>query len=361
MKIQLTAGLGIGLLVFAIIAVASSGTITRAYAQNMPTMPQIQQVSGTYVNEDAGLEITLPDEWSGTATSYGQYSSVIAVPGGLSGATEMPSAMMVISVITKNSTEDKNLPDSAKQPPNTQGQKPSCKDPEISTVTINGMKGDLITIECTQAGKVWKIKNYYFQTNERFYSVAFVSTSESDYDDNVKTFDDSAHTLKIADTIDAPGIPSSSTPGSVGAEVSLKAHKEKVHLGANNKDVDLNFDTSSNITEFKFDESSKVIRFKVSGADGSQGTTVLHVSSLLKGPYIVTFDGKTMTDFETKTDQTTGDTTITIKYHHSTHDISVSGTEVVPEFPLPAVGAIVAIIGIVAIVGRTRLVSGGIP
>ena len=81
---------------------------------------------------------------------------------------------------------------------------------------------------------------------------------------------------------------------------------------------------------------------------------MIHIGSFLKGPYTVTFDGAAMTNFETATDNTTGDTTVTLHYHHSTHDVTVSGTQVVPEFPLPAVAGIAAIVGVVAILGRTR-------
>lgn len=323
----------------------------KAYAQ--PAAPQVQEISGKYVNTDASMEITLPDGWSGPATTFGKFSSVVAAPGGIKGITQTPDAMMVVSIVTKNSTAEKTLPDTANQPPTTQqGQKADCKDPSVSQVTINGMNGDVITIECTSAGKTWFIKNYYFQTEERFIGVALVATSETAYNSNLGTFDDSAHTLKVANTIEAPGLPNSSV--SAKATAALTLHREKVHLAANNKDIDLNFDSSSDISQFSFNEGSKKIMFKVSGADGTQGTTVLHIGNILKGPYTVTFDGNVMTDFETHTDQATGDTTITLHYHHSTHDVSVSGTEVVPEFPVPVLGAIAAVIGIVAILGRTR-------
>jgi hypothetical protein len=339
------------LLVSAMVAMAGAPTL-RAFAQKQPAVPHVEQVSGKYVNSDAGLEIMLPDGWSGMASLYGNYASAIAAPGGIAGITQTPEAMMVVSIVTKNSTAEKSLPDSAKQPPTIQqGQKPDCKEPSVSQVTINGMRGDVVTVECTMEGKVWKIKNYYFQTEERFVGVSLVSTSDAAYDKNIGAFDDSAHTLKVANTIEAPGLPSSTVP----VAVELKIHKEKVHLASGNKDIDLSFDSSSDITQFKFDENNKKIMFKVSGTDGTQGTTVLHVGSLLKGPYTVTFDGNMMTDFETHTDQTTGDTTITLHYHHSSHDVTVSGTEVVPEFPVPVLGAIAAVIGVVAVMGRTKM------
>jgi hypothetical protein len=40
---------------------------------------------------------------------------------------------------------------------------------------------------------------------------------------------------------------------------------------------------------------------------------------------------------------------LTISYTHSTHDVTVTGTNVVPEFPVAALGAIAAVIG------RTRM------
>src|SRR5205085_4561896 len=144
---------------------------------------------------------TLPDGWTGISTSYGKYTSVIVAPGGFMGVTQTPSAMMALSIITKNSTAEKTLPDSTKQPPNSQaGQRPQCSDPTITQVTINSMSGVLTTIDCTIQGKTWKMKDYFFQTDEKFIAVEFISTSDSAYSQNVATFDNSANTIKIANT-----------------------------------------------------------------------------------------------------------------------------------------------------------------
>ena len=46
---------------------------------------------------------------------------------------------------------------------------------------------------------------------------------------------------------------------------------------------------------------------------------------------------------------------ISVSYSHSSHDIAITGTTVVPEFPLAMIGAVAGIIGVVAVLGRTRL------
>lgn len=53
-------------------------------------------------------------------------------------------------------------------------------------------------------------------------------------------------------------------------------------------------------------------------------------------------------------DETTGQTIIAIQQPptHSVHEVAITGTTVVPEFPARLVGALVALIGLTAVMGR---------
>ena len=208
----------------------------------------------------------------------------------------------------------------------------------------------MITLNCTQMDKDWKLKGYYFQTEKNFVEISFLAVSGSDYDTNVGAFDKSAATLSIPGTITAPSIILDSGPATAAA---LKPHLERVDIGSG-KTVNLTFDTSSNISGFVFDEAGKKITFSVSGADGTNGTTELNLGALLLGPYLVSLDGHPVTNFETGTDPVTGGATVTIHYHHSSHEITVAGSQVVPEFALPLVGMLSALMAIVALIGRKR-------
>jgi hypothetical protein len=49
---------------------------------------------------------------------------------------------------------------------------------------------------------------------------------------------------------------------------------------------------------------------------------------------------------------------MTLTYTHSSHDVVITGTNVVPEFPIGVIGAVAAVIGIIAIMTRTKFASG---
>jgi hypothetical protein len=75
---------------------------------------------------------------------------------------------------------------------------------------------------------------------------------------------------------------------------------------------------------------------------------------VLEGPYTVTIDGQVTTDFEVANEGSV-DAVMTISYGHSEREVTITGTQVVPEFPVVALGAVAAAIGAVTILGRTRL------
>jgi hypothetical protein len=60
------------------------------------------------------------------------------------------------------------------------------------------------------------------------------------------------------------------------------------------------------------------------------------------------------------TSDTNTETTFEINYHHSEHDVSVTGTNVVPEFPLAMLvmaGAVGSIVAVLAMARRKGFVS----
>jgi hypothetical protein len=65
-------------------------------------------------------------------------------------------------------------------------------------------------------------------------------------------------------------------------------------------------------------------------------------------------DGEETTDYEESTDSE-GVTTITTSHGTGAHEVTISGTQVVPEFPVAALGAIAGTVGVLAVLGRTRI------
>jgi glucose/arabinose dehydrogenase len=121
-------------------------------------------------------------------------------------------------------------------------------------------------------------------------------------------------------------------------------------IGGN--EVQLRIDSSSKVSDFSFDEEDKRFSLKVSHEDSSVGTVVIHVGSILTGPYTVTLDGILLTSVETTTDETTGKDVLKFDYRTGSHDVMVTGTQVVPEFSIYLVGVLLASLAAVMLLGR---------
>jgi hypothetical protein len=112
----------------------------------------------------------------------------------------------------------------------------------------------------------------------------------------------------------------------------------------------LKIEASSTIMDFAFDDAKKEISFIVTG-DGQGSASIIHVGTLLKGPYVVRLNEEIVSDFET--DNSTSPTKIIIKDIDGIHKISVIGTEVVPEFGQFHATALVVVAALAAIACAT--------
>jgi len=193
-------------LVSAVFAAVPSGLLV-ANAQsfsNFPSMQNVQQITGKYVNSNAKLEITLPSGWNGIVfqSSSQNATMVRASPDNFTlNQGRMMVTSMTIRIITKNSTQDNTIPRFG------QGQTRfniSCNQTNAHPETINGMNSIVTTSECTSAFSAFTTKTYWFQTADKFISPAFTARSSTDYERYVGAFDNSVNTLTIASTIGAP-------------------------------------------------------------------------------------------------------------------------------------------------------------
>jgi hypothetical protein len=140
-------------------------------------------------------------------------------------------------------------------------------------------------------------------------------------------------------------IPEAQEPG----EPELEPITLSVQVGESTIQVDAN--SSSTISEFSLDEANKRVTFQVDGETGTRGTTELTIGRILEGPYTVTIDGQVVTDFEVS--EVSGESILTLDYDHSVQDVTIAGTNVVPEFPLATIGLLVAMIGIGIVLARS--------
>jgi hypothetical protein len=125
-----------------------------------------------------------------------------------------------------------------------------------------------------------------------------------------------------------PGLPSMTQTVSVAGE-----------------DIEVIIRSSSNITDFQLDEENKTISFSVDGEEGIEGVTEITIGRILEGPYMVAIDGEETTDFEV-TERETGNV-IRLSYNHGVQGVTITGTNVVPEFPVAAIALATAIVGII--------------
>ena len=140
---------------------------------------------------------------------------------------------------------------------------------------------------------------------------------------------------------------------------STNSYTQHVKLG--DQTVDVGVTSNTVVTNFAFYEEQKRIFFIVGGQTGGNQmtTTTVQAGKVLRGPYTVTMDGNSVSDFEIISTQTSNDQSIRLNHDGNSHTVTITGTQVVPEFPVAMVAGITAaIIGVVAVMGRTRLLSG---
>jgi hypothetical protein len=119
--------------------------------------------------------------------------------------------------------------------------------------------------------------------------------------------------------------------------------------------------SNSAVSEVQLEQEQKMVRFTVEGEDGTAGTTQVTIpKAMLSGEMLVMIDGQVVaSDSEDVivTSNTSAETTFEINYHHSEHEIAVTGTNVVPEFPASVVAMAAALGGVSALAAFRRRIG----
>jgi hypothetical protein len=330
-------------------ALLISTTAVSAYAQGFdPGSMGMQEVSGTYTNSDAGVSITFPEGWSGF--SFGGENVTIAsvLPGGMSDDGDMQKVIM-LAIADKSQIQDPTDPEEF-----AGDDSPDCTIPTPSETTVSGKKGFEMTMECTDdEGTTTKMKMTIGESADNWVGVMYMSPV-AEFDADVGKYDAAVDSLQITGAVDAsiPEMPTGGTDGGSTDDGETEANPMPVMVAG--EEVDVSVESTSTISEFELDEASKTLSFK---ADGTGASTLVSVGSVLDGPYTVMVDGAATTDFQESTDAD-GVKTISVPHASGAHEVTITGTQVVPEFPVAILGAVAAMIAAITIVGRTRLVKG---
>lgn len=301
-----------------------------AYAQGMPT-----EISGTYTNEELGVAITFPEGWSGFEIATAEATLVTTSPGGLSEPD--PATMKTITLLIG----DKGVRDPSDPSSFTQDVA-DCSPPSITSRTVAGVQGTEVTVECP--GSDQKFRMVAVETADNIVGVMYM-TPTSEFDSELGAFDSAVASLQVQGASGTGGVPTTPT------DEEPSASMQSVTVAG--ESIQVSVESVSTVSAFALNEESKMLTFRT---DGTGTETTVAVGSVLEGPYTVMVDGEATTDFEESTDAQ-GTKTITTTHGTGAHDVSISGTQVVPEFPLAALGAVAAAVGVVAVLGRARFLK----
>ena len=314
-----------------------------ANAQNMQDEP-LKKVEGRYVNPDAGIEMDLPEGWSGFEMSLalGEMETVIVAValGGIESEAIMDvmpeKPTMMLGIVSMSVMEGMEPTDN---PPQLTQEGMECTPVSFRTVKVSDVDSLEAIIECSSnvEGKDVHAKGKTFFMNQesaqKTGSVTVMFAAPSDmYDESVDEFDESVQTLKVKNA------------------AAFKLPMDNVvseSFSVNDGKIDVRAESSSELSNLSFSEMDKSVSFEVSGDDGTVGITVAYAGSIVKEPYVVTIDDKPA-NFDVVTDEKSGVSGVRLVYLHSAdvHNVTVAGTEVIPEFPLVAtavMGVMVAI------------------
>ena len=320
------------------LALLISATAVSSYAQ-----PAMEEVSGTYSNEELGVEITFPEGWSGFAFDSEEGTFVSVSAEAMDGSEAIPTGMILIISDKSQVTEAPTDPSDFSQSEDA----PECSTPTFGPRTVSGVTAMEATIECTNPdGTTYKMKMVAAETSTNWVVVGYMAPS-AEFDSNVGAFDSSVNSLTLQGAVN-----SSMPPGGTTTEDEAETSMMPVMVAG--AEVQVEVESSSQISEFELDEASKTLSFN---ADGSGTETVVMVGAVLEGPYTVMVDGQAT---QAEEGEDGGVSTITVPHSSGSHEITITGTQVVPEFPFAAVGIAAGLIGIVAVIGRTKLIKGRI-
>jgi hypothetical protein len=308
-------------------------------------------LSGTYHNPELGLNMRFPENWAGIQKQEGGVTDVIVSAEGAS-LTSDYSSMAIVS------GSDDDLADYFDR---TSDRSVSCtSDRTLEIVNLAGAKALRYETSCDRAEHS-TYYTYYIRGPDQSVYLFHSAPDNSGYAETLPKFHESVSTITLPSAVDLSDIDEYAKYS--GLENQL------FRVEAAGEEYDITVATNSSITNFEFNEEEKKLSITLDGKNGTSGETYLAIGTILEGDYDVFIDGESVNETDERVsiidDQTTNQTFISIAYTHSEHSITIIGTNVVPEFPVPAMFivamAVLAIITVAIRNGkRTRLWGSGV-
>jgi uncharacterized protein YdeI (BOF family) len=202
-----------------------------------------------------------------------------------------------------------------------------------SLLTQLGDSADMVTIQVTD-NKGTGVADEEAEINDNGeYSASFTLPEDADL---------GAYTMDAKINVDAGVL--DTLQASITAKIETSAKFEVVSpvafaVKAEGREFDVNVaSNSSSVTDFAFAQAEKKVSFKVEGETGTKGVAQVTLpKELLAGQLMVSIDGRAVAEDSNDvivTSDTATEMTLEINYPHSEHTIEITGTSVVPEFPV---------------------------
>ena len=147
----------------------------------------------TYTNTNYGVQVAIPDGWSGTELKRTSgATSVTLAPGGFQfmQGGQRPPVTISLSMMPMGSTQY-----SPRFMPRNMQDGETCTN-STSTKTVNSLNFNEVTVECTG---IMTMKSQYemTQTSSAYVTLGLRADSDSDFDSQAATFDTMLGTLQI--------------------------------------------------------------------------------------------------------------------------------------------------------------------
>ncbi|MEW6603271.1 MAG: hypothetical protein AB1351_01115 [Thermoproteota archaeon] len=301
---------------------------------------------GPYYSQYSDIEIQLPSGWSGLEL----LGAIMITPDGLEiwkHPIWVEASMIIVERDISELFEQNGAAIQESLSESLLGNNNliigHCEQQDYSYVTINGMEALQGISECTSdSGFYSKTKTYAIADGQGVAVIlALTANSSQSFMQYEPVFDESVSTATIPNPV--------SFKEAMAEALNLNDTNYQVVVSSGSP-VEVNIQSNSVVSNFNFSEATKQISFDVEGTNGTDGFAIITATEVLEPPYMITIDGQPTTDFFIFEDEIRNETAVEINYRHSSHHITIMGTNVVPEFQLHIVSAIAGVIGLVIII-----------
>jgi len=175
--------------------------------EEIEKMMEQNEVSGTYINNEYGIEVKLPDGWSGMESNFKDPSTgewitgFQAMEGGLNANMDSMQkgefVVIMLSIIDKS--QDKSPPDV--NPPSDDFDV-DCDIQTAEEIKVNNKDAMKLQVECTGTDASMKARTYHYGTLAKTIMLGYMASPSSDFEKDIDKFENSVKTLKIQNQVD---------------------------------------------------------------------------------------------------------------------------------------------------------------